>query len=70
MSAHLQWAIINKFNCYDIKKTGTTLTKEPSHLKGKKPLKYNTLVNPGSKSLQTVRLALMFINVFRRCCLC
>ena len=50
MSAHLQWAIINKFNCYDIKKAGTTWTKEPGHLKGKKSLKYNTLVNPGSKS--------------------
>lgn len=70
MSAHLQWAIINKFNCYDIKKAGTTWTKEPGHLKGKKSLKYNTLVNPGSKSFQTVRIALFFINVFRRCCLC
>merc|ERR1711990_323654 len=48
MSAHLQWAIINKFNCYDIKKAGTTWTKEPGHLKGKKSLKYNTLVNPGN----------------------
>merc|ERR1711931_288174 len=48
MSAHLQWAIINKFNCYDIKKAGTTWTKEPGHLKGKKSLKYNTLVNAGN----------------------
>merc|ERR1711996_6200 len=48
MSAHLQWAIINKFNCYDIKKAGTVWTKEPGHLKGKKSLKYNTLVNPGN----------------------
>merc|ERR1712025_348369 len=39
---------INKFNCYDIKKAGTTWTKEPGHLKGKKSLKYNTLVNAGN----------------------
>ena len=70
MSAHLQWAIINKFNCYDIKKAGTTWTKEPGHLKGKKSLKYNTLVNPGSKTFLTVHITLIFINVFRRCCLC
>merc|ERR1712142_1075174 len=53
MSAHLQWAIINKFNCYDIKKAGTTWTKEPGHLKGKKSLKYNTLVNAGNVVLST-----------------
>merc|ERR1711990_1298333 len=48
MSAHLQWAIINKISCYDIKKAGTTWTKESGHLKDKKSLKYNTLVNPGN----------------------
>merc|ERR1711993_217663 len=46
MSTHLQWAIINKFSAFDIKRAGTTWTKEHGHLKGKKSLKYNTLVNP------------------------
>ena len=50
MSTHLQWAIINKFNATDIKKAGSVWTKEKGHLKGKKSLKYCTLVNPGSKS--------------------
>ena len=49
MSASLQWAIINKFNCKDIKKSGITWTKEAGHLKGKKSFKYSTLVNPGGK---------------------
>merc|ERR1712117_320997 len=45
MSLHLQWAIINKNSAFDLKRAGTTWTKEPGHLKGKKSLKYNTLVN-------------------------
>merc|ERR1712141_959479 len=44
-TSHLQWAIINKFSAYDVKRAGTTWTKEPGHLKGKKSLKFNTLVN-------------------------
>merc|ERR1712086_1056004 len=51
MSASLQWAIINKFNCKDIKKSGITWTKEAGHLKGKKSFKYSTLVNPGVVSV-------------------
>ena len=47
MSTHLQWAIINKFNAYDLKKAGRVWSKEPGHLKGKKSLRYCTLVNPG-----------------------
>ena len=49
MSTHLQWAIINQFNSADIKKAGSIWSKEKGHLKGKKSLKYCTLVNPGSK---------------------
>merc|ERR1712189_59903 len=45
MSLHLQWAIINKNSAFDLKRAGITWTKEPGHLKGKKSLKYNTLVN-------------------------
>lgn len=45
MSLHLTWAIINKNSAFDLKRAGTTWTKEPGHLKGKKSLKYNTLVN-------------------------
>jgi len=45
MSVHLQWAIVNKFSAFDLKRAGTTWTKEPGHLKGKKSLKYNTFVN-------------------------
>merc|ERR1711890_114978 len=37
--------IVNKFSAYDLKRAGTVWTKEPGHLKGKKSLKYNTLVN-------------------------
>merc|ERR1711920_405999 len=48
MSASLQWAIINKFNAKDIKKSGITWSKEAGHLKGKKSFKYSTLVNPGA----------------------
>merc|ERR1711981_6153 len=44
MSTHLQWAIINKFSAFDLKRAGKVWTKEPGHLKGKKSLKYNTLV--------------------------
>merc|ERR1712157_708763 len=47
MSASLQWAIINKFNSKDIRKSGITWSKEAGHLKGKKSFKYSTLVNPG-----------------------
>merc|ERR1712048_214494 len=48
MSASLQWAIINKFNSRDIRKSGITWSKEDGHLKGKKSFKYSTLVNPGA----------------------
>jgi hypothetical protein len=48
MSTHLQWAIINQFNSADIKKAGSIWSKEKGHLKGKKSLKYCTLVNPGN----------------------
>ena len=48
MSASLQWAIINKFNSKDLRKSGITWTKEAGHLKGKKSFKYCTLVNPGN----------------------
>merc|ERR1712170_154301 len=48
MSASLQWAIINKFNSKDIRKSGITWSKEAGHLKGKKSFKYSTLVNPGA----------------------
>merc|ERR1712117_176149 len=48
MSASLQWAIINKFNSSDIRKSGITWSKEAGHLKGKKSFKYSTLVNPGA----------------------
>merc|ERR1711920_805940 len=53
MSASLQWAIINKFNAKDIKKSGITWSKEAGHLKGKKSFKYSTLVNPGAVTLTT-----------------
>ena len=49
MSASLQWAIINKFNSRDIRKSGITWSKEAGHLKGKKSFKYSTLVNPGGE---------------------
>merc|ERR1712187_857581 len=48
MTASLQWAIINKFNSRDIRKSGITWSKEAGHLKGKKSFKYSTLVNPGA----------------------
>merc|ERR1712158_27213 len=48
MSASLQWAIINKFNSKDLRKSGITWSKEAGHLKGKKSFKYCTLVNSGN----------------------
>merc|ERR1712241_1578035 len=48
MSASLQWAIINKFNSKDLRKSGITWSKEAGHLKGKKSFKYCTLVNAGN----------------------
>merc|ERR1712193_521417 len=35
-TSHLQWAIINKFSAFDLKRAGRTWTKEPGHLKGRK----------------------------------
>merc|ERR1711980_33620 len=43
-TSHLQWAIINKFSAFDIKRAGRTWTKEPGHLNGRKSLRFNTLV--------------------------
>ncbi len=43
-TSHLQWAIINKFSAFDVKRAGRTWTKEPGHLNGRKSLRFNTLV--------------------------
>merc|ERR1712193_423844 len=43
-TSHLQWAIINKFSAFDLKRAGRTWTKEPGHLNGRKSLRFNTLV--------------------------
>merc|ERR1711970_1611423 len=58
MSASLQWAIINKFNAKDIKKSGITWSKEAGHLKGKKSFKYSTLVNPGAVTVAANAVAI------------
>merc|ERR1712080_557645 len=51
MSADLQWAIIRRSSCFDLKRAGRTWTKEPGHLSGRKSLRYSTLCTPGGVSV-------------------
>merc|ERR1711934_1272631 len=56
-TSHLQWAIINKFSAFDVKRAGRTWTKEPGHLNGRKSLRFNTLVEKKSlrKTFKSIR---------------
>merc|ERR1712130_45886 len=49
MSTHLQWAIINKFSAFDLKRAGTTWTKEPGHLKGNARKTFKSIRNTTNK---------------------